>query len=196
MTRTRLAILVGLVLGLGVLVSAATSLRAAKAVDDTLNRGIPTRPTGPAIVQPIAYSHEQHAGKLAMDCGYCHTNVGKSAVANIPNVETCMNCHKYVLKSADQTGPSPEIAKLRKYYDENRSIPWININQLPEHANFNHKRHVKVGVSCLTCHGPVPKMKVVYPVVTLTMGFCIECHKANRENARAPASLDCVVCHK
>ena len=196
MTRTRLAVLVGLVLVVAGFTFAASSLQAAKTGTDTLNRGIPTQAKGPAIEQPIAYSHELHAGKLGLDCGYCHTNVDKSAIANIPNVETCMNCHKWVKRATGQTADSPEIAKLAKYYEEGKPIPWINVHQLPDHANFNHKRHVKAGVSCFTCHGPVPTMKVVYPVVQLNMGFCVTCHKANRENAKAPANLDCVVCHK
>ncbi|MEO6463290.1 MAG: cytochrome c3 family protein [Candidatus Eisenbacteria bacterium] len=196
MTRTRLAVLAGLALVVVGFFFAATSLQAGKTGTDTLNPGIPTKARGAAIAQPIAYSHELHAGKLGIDCAYCHTNVDKSAVANIPNVETCMNCHKYVTKASGQKTDSPEIAKLAKYYADGKPIPWINIHQLPDHANFNHKRHVKAGVQCQTCHGNVQEMKVVYPVVNLNMGFCIECHKANRENAKAPASLDCVVCHK
>lgn len=196
MTRTRLVVLVGLVLGLGGLFIAANSLQAAKTPVDTLNPGIPTKPAGPATAQPIAYSHELHAGKLGIDCAYCHTNVDKSPIANIPNVETCMNCHKWVKKASGQTEDSPEIAKIQKYYDAGTPIPWINIHQIPDHVNFDHKRHVKAGVACQTCHGPVETMKVVYPVAKLTMGFCIECHKANRENVKAPASLDCIVCHK
>ena len=198
MTRTRLAVLVGVVLAVSGLLLAAGSLQAAKTPTDTLNPGIPTKPAGPAITQPIAYSHELHAGKLGIDCAYCHTNVDKSAIANIPNVETCMNCHKYVKRATGQTADSPEIAKLAQYYDEGRGkpIPWINVHQLPDHVNFNHKRHVRAGVACQTCHGNVQTMKVVYPVVKLNMGFCITCHKANREHAGTPASLDCVTCHK
>lgn len=195
MTRTRLVMLLGFAVTIGGLFLAATSLQAAKPVD-TLNPEIPTKPTGPAIVQPIAYSHELHAGKLGMDCGYCHTNVAKSSVANIPNVETCMGCHTYVKKASGQKEPSAEIAKLTKYYEDGVSIPWVNINQLPEHANFNHKRHVKAGVACQTCHGAIETMPVVYPVVKLNMGFCVDCHKSNREHAKTPANLDCVVCHK
>ena len=191
-----MAVLAGLVVVVAGLFLAAGSFVAAKPATDTLNPGIPTKAQGPAIEQPIAYSHELHAGKLGIDCGYCHTNVDKSAIANIPNVETCMNCHKWVKRATGQTADSPEIAKLAKYYEEGKPIPWINVHQLPDHANFNHKRHVKAGVSCFTCHGPVPTMKVVYPVVQLNMGFCVTCHKANRENAKAPANLDCVVCHK
>ena len=35
--------------------------------------------------QPIAYSHELHAGQYEIDCNYCHTGVRKSKSANIPS---------------------------------------------------------------------------------------------------------------
>jgi len=195
MTRTRIALSVGIVaLAVGVFVVASRG--GASPPVDTLN---PTRPdvmAGPALEQPIHYSHEIHAGQLKMDCLYCHTNVDKSPVANIPNVETCMNCHKYVKRRHDQTSDSPEIAKLTKYYDEGKTIPLVHVNWLPDHVGFNHKRHVLAGVRCQSCHGPVEQMPVEHRVVTLNMGFCVTCHKANRENAAHPASLDCYTCHK
>jgi mono/diheme cytochrome c family protein len=46
--------------------------------------------------QPIAYSHELHAGQLEIDCKYCHNSVTKSKHASIPQVNVCMNCHKVV----------------------------------------------------------------------------------------------------
>ena len=104
--------------------------------------------------------------------------------------------HLQLGKASGQKEPSAEIAKLSKYYEDGVSIPWVNIHQLPEHASFDHKRHVKAGVACQTCHGPIQTMPVVYPVVKLNMGFCVDCHKANRENVKTPTSLDCVVCHK
>lgn len=195
MNRTRFVLLVGLALGLGGLFFAASSLQAAKPAD-TINPGIPTKAVGPALTQPINYSHQLHAGKLGIDCAYCHTNVDKSPVANYPNVETCMNCHKWVKRASGQTADSPEIAKLTKFYDDGKAIPWVHIYWLPDHVGFNHKRHVKAGVKCQTCHGNVQEMPVVYPVVTLQMGFCVTCHKANRENAAYPANLDCYTCHK
>ena len=39
------------------------------------------------------FSHQIHAGKLGMDCRYCHSNVEKSPEANIPTVSTCVGCH-------------------------------------------------------------------------------------------------------
>lgn len=44
--------------------------------------------------QPIAgFSHAIHAGKLGMDCRYCHSHIEHSPEANIPSVSTCMGCH-------------------------------------------------------------------------------------------------------
>src|SRR6185369_11575878 len=39
------------------------------------------------------FSHQIHAGKLGMDCRYCHTHIEESPEANIPNVATCYGCH-------------------------------------------------------------------------------------------------------
>jgi hypothetical protein len=195
MTRHRLALIAGAIAVLVGLFAVVGTPGAAKPVD-TLNPGIPSAMKGPNIEQPIHYSHEIHAGKLGMDCLYCHTNVDKSPVANIPNVETCMNCHKYVKRREDQHADSPEIAKLVKYYEEGQTIPWKHVHWLPDHVGFNHKRHVLAGVRCETCHGDIKTFPVVHRVVTLSMGFCVQCHKANRENAAHPASLDCGTCHK
>src|SRR5688572_10183300 len=43
-------------------------------------------------IQPVPYSHALHAGKLGIDCRYCHVNVEDSAHANIPPTQTCMGC--------------------------------------------------------------------------------------------------------
>lgn len=67
--------------------------------------------------QPIAYSHELHAGQMQIDCQYCHTNVEKSAFANVPSTDVCMNCHNFARTDR------PEIQKLTQYYKEGKPIP-------------------------------------------------------------------------
>lgn len=47
---------------------------------------MPTQPGG-------GFSHAIHAGKLGMDCRYCHSHIEESAEANIPSVSTCIGCH-------------------------------------------------------------------------------------------------------
>ena len=133
--------------------------------------------------QPIRYSHKLHIEKALMECTYCHSGVTKSPFATIPSVDLCMGCHK-VIKAE-----SPEIKKLKEYYDKGQPVPWEPVNNLPEHVRFNHKRHLKAGVSCQNCHGQIQKMAVVEKESSLKMGFCITCH---RENG---ASIDCSTCH-
>src|SRR5690242_6808468 len=125
MTRTRWVLAACTVIGAAGLVLARTSVGdvAGRVANPALlNPPMPTTPRGPAYVQPINYSHKLHAGKLGIDCAYCHTNVDKSPIANIPNVSTCMNCHATV--RIDR----PEIVKLAKYYNDRRSVPWVHVH--------------------------------------------------------------------
>lgn len=58
-------------------------------------------------------------------------------------------------------------------------IPWVRIHNLPEHVYYNHQQHVIAGrQACQTCHGPVEEMEVVEQYSTLSMGWCINCHRA------------------
>jgi len=139
--------------------------------------------------QPIAYSHQIHAGKLAMNCLYCHYGADKSNVANIPPVSVCMGCHKLAMTDR------PEIKKLTGYWERGEAVPWVEVYRLPDHVKFNHKRHVAAGVQCLECHGPVPTMTVMYQYPSLRMGWCISCHRKYVNDKNFPATLDCVACH-
>jgi hypothetical protein len=145
------------------------------------------RTRGP--VQPIAYSHKAHAGKLKMNCLYCHTGAARSPIANLPAVSTCMGCHKMVRTD------KPEVQKLTGYYERGEQVPWVEVYRLPDHVKFNHKRHVKAGVQCTECHGPIPEMEVVYQAVSLRMGWCLDCHRKKLNDEKFPTTMDCVTCH-
>src|SRR5690606_25107442 len=43
--------------------------------------------------QPIYYSHKVHVGDNQISCLYCHGGATEGKHANIPSVNTCMNCH-------------------------------------------------------------------------------------------------------
>lgn len=129
---------------------------------------------GYAPEQPVAFSHEQHAGKLGLDCAYCHQSVFNSPVASVPTSRTCMNCHDP--KKANVKGTSPLLAAVRASVDTGRPIEWKRVHKLPEFAYFNHAVHVNKGVSCVSCHGPVNEMKVIRHDKELSMGWCLKCH--------------------
>ncbi len=142
---------------------------------------------GYAPLQPIAFSHQLHAGELKMDCAYCHFNAERGKHAGVPPMSVCLGCH-----GPDKGGvqaKSPEIAKLLSIADkgsytgedgvvhEGGVVHWNRVHKLPDHVYFSHQWHVKAGVACQTCHGAVEEMAVVRQHATLSMGWCLDCHR-------------------
>ncbi|GAB2611658.1 c-type cytochrome [Belliella aquatica] len=128
--------------------------------------------------QPIAFSHQLHAGQYEIECQYCHTGVEIGKSANIPSANICMNCHTHIQNVGGKEGISTEIQKIYNAVDNNQPIEWVRIHNLPDLAYFNHSQHVAVGgLECQTCHGPIEEMEVVYQHSSLTMGWCIDCHR-------------------
>jgi mono/diheme cytochrome c family protein len=143
---------------------------------------------GYAPVQPIAFSHQLHAGQYEIDCQYCHTGVRKSKNANIPSPNICMNCHS-VIKSE-----SVEIQKIWAAVENDNPIQWVRVHTLPDLAYFNHAQHVQVGnIECQTCHGQVEEMEVIGQVELLTMGLCIDCHRNTDVNTKGNEYYDNLV---
>jgi hypothetical protein len=126
---------------------------------------------GDFIEQPIQFSHAHHVGGMGIDCRYCHTSVEESAFANIPPTKTCMNCHSQIWATA------PILEPVRASFRENRPLTWTRINDLPDFVYFNHSIHIKQGVGCDTCHGPVDRMPLMYQEAPLTMSWCLDCHR-------------------
>jgi len=121
--------------------------------------------------QPIAFSHKIHAGDNKISCLYCHFGAEKSRHAGIPPTNVCMNCHSVIKQD------SPEVAKLYEAIEKQQPIEWVKVHNLPDYVYFNHSQHVKAGVSCQDCHGQVETMTRMRQENTLTMGWCISCHR-------------------
>ncbi len=126
--------------------------------------------------QPIAFSHFIHAGQHQIDCRYCHTTVDESRHAGFPSPQLCLNCHN-VIRQGTHSGTA-EIEKIHQAVQAGKSIEWIKVHNLPDHAYFNHAQHVVTGkLDCTECHGDVAKMDRIRQVSNLSMGWCIECHR-------------------
>jgi hypothetical protein len=135
------------------------------------------RSKGYAPEQPIKFSHKIHAGTNQINCLYCHASAEKSKAASIPSVNVCMNCHKAVQEGRSPEGTA-EIAKITAAYNNNTPIKWVKIHNTPDHVYFNHAQHVKAGkIECQKCHGPVETMEKVEQFSSLSMGWCINCHR-------------------
>jgi hypothetical protein len=156
-------------------------------------------PEAPGPIQPIPFSHKHHAGEFEIECLYCHTATDESQAAGVPSVELCMGCHSQFPAEYDEI---EGIRILKDHWEQKKPIEWIQIHRLPEHVQFRHNRHIKAGVECQTCHGPVEEIDKLYlvpdnhighlvPVAKLEMGWCINCHRQNNQQA----SQDCLTCH-
>ena len=129
--------------------------------------------------QPVAFDHGFHAGVLGIDCRYCHTNVEKSPHSNVPATSTCWNCHSVVKKD------SPALAPVRDSIATGEPIRWVKVHKVPDYVYFPHSVHVSRGISCVECHGRVDQMEVVGQRKSLSMSFCLDCHR-NPEKALRP----------
>ncbi len=153
--------------------------------------------------QPIFYSHKVHAGVNQINCLYCHAGAEKSRHAMVPSTNVCMNCHKQINEytgeqlythEGKEIDGTAEIHKLYEYSgwnmekkDYNRDadgnilakpIEWVKVHNLPDHVYFNHSQHVSVGkVACQRCHGGIQTMDEVFQFSSLSMGWCINCHR-------------------
>jgi menaquinone reductase, multiheme cytochrome c subunit len=131
-----------------------------------------TTDVGYAPPQPVPYSHAVHAGRLGIDCRYCHSTVEQAAMAAIPAAATCMNCHKAIRAT------SPSLLMVRQSAAGDSAVPWVHVHDLPNYAYFDHSAHVRRGVGCVSCHDRVDKMERVTWSQPLNMAWCLACHRA------------------
>jgi len=187
---------------------------------------LPGNQRGYEPVQPIAYSHRLHAGELQIPCLYCHFSAETSRHAGIPPAGVCMNCHRYVTSTLGALRAEDELAQkekrqprmivsreIQKIYDalalnakfereparRLQPVVWTKVHNLPDFVYFDHRAHVRVQVTCQTCHGPVETMERVRQISDLSMGWCVNCHRevnrAGVSGRTVHASTDCSVCH-
>ncbi|MGC8638696.1 MAG: cytochrome c3 family protein [Isosphaeraceae bacterium] len=133
--------------------------------------------------QPVPFSHAQHVGQLGLSCLYCHTGVEESPVAKIPPTQTCMNCHSAI--KAD----SPKLALVKASFETGKPIPWVRVHKTPDYVFFNHSAHVRRGVGCVSCHGRINEMPVVIHAKSLSMGWCLDCHRHPETQLRPLAEV-------
>jgi hypothetical protein len=121
--------------------------------------------------QPVPFSHEHHVSGLGIDCRYCHSSVETSAFAGLPPTHTCMSCHSQIWAT------SPMLEPVRQSLAQNKPLVWSRVHDLPDFVYFHHAIHIQKGVGCVTCHGRVDRMPLMWKEQSLTMEWCISCHR-------------------
>lgn len=122
--------------------------------------------------QPVHFDHRHHASDDGIDCLYCHDGATRSRYAGVPATSVCVGCHAQVWSE------SPLLAPVWRSARSGQPLRWARVHSLPDHVFFDHAAHTRRGVGCVTCHGRVDQMPAVYAVASLSMDWCLDCHRA------------------
>jgi len=128
--------------------------------------------------QPVPFSHEHHVKGLGIDCRYCHTPVETPSFAGLPPTHTCMTCHSQIWST------SPMLEPVRSSLAANRPIVWTRVHDLPDFVYFHHGIHIQKGIGCVSCHGRVDQMPMMWKEEPLTMEWCLACHRHPERHLR------------
>ncbi|HEY4184174.1 MAG TPA: cytochrome c3 family protein [Polyangia bacterium] len=135
------------------------------------------------VVQPVAFDHRHHVKDDGIDCRYCHGEAETAPDAGMPATEVCMGCHAQIWERSSLLEP------VRASYFTGQPVRWRRVHDLPDFVYFDHSVHVQGGVGCVTCHGRVDQMAMVYQTAPLTMGWCLDCHRDPQPHRRPLAEV-------
>ena len=179
MSRRTLAFFQALVAALALLFYAHGWAQPAAAAFEVQPRYAPP----PAPEQPLPFSHKTHVG-MGVQCQTCHTNPAPGHQMTFPATSTCMTCH------ASMATERPAIKKLTDYSNANQAIPWVRVYKVLPAVTWTHDKHLKSGLQCQTCHGPVGELTAMSQQTSVTgMASCGSCHEARG------AKATCATCH-
>lgn len=141
---------------------------------------------GKPAQQPIPFRHDVHVRGLGLDCDSCHQSAERHGFAGMPSAHHCLTCHSHVLGATSMMEP------LHTSLELGVEVPWRSVHRLPGYIRFHHGVHAQGGVACETCHGNVGQMNRTVKTETLSMAWCLDCH---REHGGAHLT-DCSTCHR
>jgi hypothetical protein len=104
-------------------------------------------------------------------------------MAGLPPTRACVPCHSDVWLS------SAEFEPVRRSLRTGTPIPWQRVTAVPDFVFFDHAVHTRKGIGCESCHGRIDQMMQVYQRAPLTMGWCLECHRAPERHIRPVEAL-------
>lgn len=132
---------------------------------------------GYAPEQPISFSHKLHVKELGLDCRSCHTRITEGPVAGTPDAQSCLSCHQTILPESRALEPLHRAVNKKSPFYTGEPLTWTKVHVLPDYAVFNHAAHTNRGIGCTSCHGEVAEMERVFVVKSLSMSWCLECHR-------------------
>lgn len=167
----------------------------------------PNQVVGYEPEQPFVFSHKIMAGDSEIPCLYCHYGAERGAMAVVPSVSLCMNCHGQIEPVDDRGRLKPDFVKFQTYLDPESKEPahpiiWQKVHDLSDFAYFDHSRHILgAQLDCSECHGAVETMTRVRREHSLKMEWCLDCHFKPAESWRTDdramrGPIHCSTCHR
>ena len=136
-----------------------------------VNRSPYVTEAGVVRKQPVPFSHKHHVGISGSTAATATPLWRNPPFAGIPPTKTCMNCHTQIWAE------SPMLEPVRTSLRTDTSLAWVRVHDLPDFVYFDHSIHVHKGMGCVTCHGRVDEMPLMWRQHSLLMEWCLECHR-------------------
>ncbi|NOY22041.1 MAG: hypothetical protein GXO70_00835 [Acidobacteria bacterium] len=142
------------------------------------------------VVDKKSFNHKQHLSKplrgVQMRCSSCHSHIVQGS-HNVTEETVCFTCHFM------GASPSDSITGCTSCHGTPK-------NTVTRHGfSFNHKKYLKLGVSCGECH-----IKITEGTGKLVEGACHTCHVEPQQVPSNEAmhtihvterGIDCFECH-
>lgn len=148
---------------------------------------------------PLTFDHAFHLRTAneaegikgaGLGCGDCHENISESKRSedrDIPNHDTCENCHD--IEATDNPTESKQCTMCHQDLAAKTTTTAQPMSLPSPNIIFSHAAHTAAQVACLDCHKNVPNKRLATRDDYPTMDRCIECH----EEKGAPTT--CITCH-
>jgi len=69
------------------------------------------------------------------------------------------------------------LEPVRVSWKSGQALEWNRVHNLGDYVYFNHGIHVQKGIGCVSCHGRVDQMQLIYKDQPHTMEWCLNCHR-------------------
>lgn len=69
------------------------------------------------------------------------------------------------------------LEPVRESFRSGKPLEWTRVHDSPDFVYFDHSIHVAKGIGCVTCHGQVDEMPLVWRENTMHMTWCLDCHR-------------------
>lgn len=124
--------------------------------------------------EKIQFSHELHAGKLKVDCAFCHKKDDESEFLSLTN--SCITCHVFPENLASEKPSKQVLRRMENCVLEKREVSEYLNFKIPDHGSL---------------FKPSPSDSV--KTLSIDMANCTKCHYVNTEPFqywRKPFQLD------